>query len=319
VTAGHAPRRAAAGGAGVGPERLRGDLILVLVALLWGTAFVVQRVAAGHMGPFFYTGIRFLLGGAILLPFAGWPWRGMDARDRRGSLLVGLLLFGGATLQQAGLSTTTAGRAGFITGLYVVLVPLLLALGWRQRPPAGAWPAAILAVAGLYLLSGAGTGVAPGAALELAGALFWALHVIVVGRVVRRTGGLRLGAAQLLVAGALSLLLGLWLEGETGGLEAAWWTVAYTGVVSVGLGYTLQAVAQRWAPPTDAAVILSAEAVFAALAGRLFLDEFLDARQIAGCGLLLAAMLLPHLWPRPGGNNAERGRPATEKEIEDGQ
>lgn len=302
----------------MGHERLRGDLILVLVALLWGTAFVVQRVAAGHLGPFFYTGIRFLLGGAILLPLAGPPWRGMAARDRRASLLVGLLLFGGATLQQAGLATTTAGRAGFITGLYVVLVPLLLALGWRQRPPAAAWPAAILALAGLYLLSGAGTRLAPGDALELAGAGCWALHVIAVGRLVPRTGGLRLGAAQLLVAGALSLVLSLWLEGETGDLAAAWWTVAYTGVVSVGLGYTLQAVAQRWAPPTDAAVILSAEAVFAALAGRLFLGELLDARQAAGCGLLLAAMLLPHLWPRRGGNNAEHGRSAIEKENDDG-
>jgi len=303
----------------VSHERLRGDLILVLVALMWGTAFVVQRVAAGHMGPFFYTGIRFLLGGAILLPFAGWPWRGIDARDRRGSVVVGLLLFGGATLQQAGLSTTTAGRAGFITGLYVVLVPLLLALGWRQRPPAGAWPAAILAVVGLYLLSDLGSSVALGDALVLAGALFWALHVIAVGRLVCRTGGLRLGAAQLLVAGALSLILGLWLEGETGGLEAAWWTVVYTSVVSVGMGYTLQAVAQRWAPPTDAAVILSGEAVFAALAGWLFLDELLDARQVAGCGLLLAAMLLPHLWPRPAGDFAERRRSATEKEIENGR
>jgi drug/metabolite transporter (DMT)-like permease len=286
-------------------ERLRGDLILLFVALLWGTAFVVQRVAAAHMGPFFYTGMRFLLGGAILLPWAGWPWRGLDARDRRGSLLVGLLLFGGATLQQAGLATTTAGRAGFITGLYVVLVPLLLALGWRQRPPGAAWPAAALAVAGLYLLSGT-DGLAPpelgsaslaaGDGLELAGAFFWALHVIAVGRLVPRTGGLRLGAAQLLVAGTLSTLRGLWLEGDPGGLVAAWWTVAYTSIVSVGMGYTLQAVGQRWAPPTDAAVILSSEAVFAAAAGWLFLDELLTARQLAGCGLLLAALLLPHLW-----------------------
>lgn len=289
----------------IGGERLRADLTLLAVAVVWGSSFVAQRVAAAYLGPFFYTGTRFVLGALTLLPLVGHRLRALTRLELRGGALAGLLLFGAANLQQAGLRFTTAGKAGFITGLYVVLVPLFLALVWRQWPRWFAWGASLLAAAGLFLLSGVGRlTLAPGDGLELAGAMLWALHVILIGRLASRVDVLRLALVQYLVCGLLSTVLGLGMEAHTlGGLAAAWWAVVYNGVLSVGLGFTLQVVGQRRAPATDAAVIMSLEAVFAALFGWLLLGETLTARQSLGCGLMLAGILLAQVrvldsvWP----------------------
>jgi drug/metabolite transporter (DMT)-like permease len=280
-------------------ERLTADLSLLLVAAIWGTAFVALRVAVNHLGPFLNNGLRFSLAALTLLPFA---WRGSRARPRltprqwRGALLAGLVLFAASGIQQLGLRYTTAGKAGFITGLYVLLVPPLLAIGWRQRIRGTMWAGSALAAAGLYLLSGAGgesVALNAGDALVLASALFWALHVIVIGQAAPIMPVLALAVIQYAVCGALSAGVGLALEGHTlGGLANAWWAVLYTGVISVAIGYTLQVAGQRHAPAADAAVLLSLEAVFAALFGWLFLGELLAPIQLAGCGLMLAAMLL---------------------------
>jgi len=274
--------------------RLRADLILLAVAVVWGSSFVAQRVAAAHLGPLLYNGTRFLLGALTLLPLVGHRLRALTRFEWWGGALVGLLLFGAANLQQAGLRFTTAGKAGFITGLYVVLVPLLLALAWRQWPRWSAWVASLLAAAGLFLLSGVGQLVlAPGDGWELAGAVLWALHLILIGRLAPRVDVLRLALVQYLVCGLLSMVLGMGLEAHTlEGLAVVWWAVVYTGVLSVGLGFTLQVVGQRRAPATDAAIILSLEAVFAALFGWLLLGETLAAGQLLGCGLMLAGMVL---------------------------
>jgi drug/metabolite transporter (DMT)-like permease len=199
-----------------------------------------------------------------------------------------------SVLQQAGLRYTTAGKAGFITSLYVVLVPLLLALIWRQRAHWAAWLASLVAAVGLFLLSMHGEWtLAVGDALELAGAVLWALHVILIGRLARRVDTLRLSMVQCLVCGALTTGLGLALEHNTlRGLSVAWWAVVYGGVISVGLGYTLQVLGQKVAPATDAAGILSTESVFAALFGWFFLREILSAQQVVGCVLMFAGMLL---------------------------
>ena len=275
-------------------ERLRADLTLLSVAVVWGSAFVVQRVAAAHLGPLFFNGIRFLLGALTLCTVVRGRWRTMTRLEWRGGTLAGLLLFGAATLQQMGLQFTTAGKAGFITGLYVVLVPLFLAFGGWQRPHWSAGVASLLAAAGLFLLSAGGQlTLAPGDGLELVGAVLWALHVLLIGRLAGQVNTLRLALVQYLVCGALSTSLGLAIEFHTlAGLAVAWWAVAYGGIFSVGLGYTLQVIGQRATPATDAAIILSMEAVFAALFGWLFLDETLTTRQLAGCGLMLAGMLL---------------------------
>ena len=283
--------------------RLKADLTLLLVAVVWGSAFVAQRVAALSMGVSLFNGLRFLLGALVLLPLA-LRSQGAGASTRRylpGMALAGLLLFGGTSLQQLGLRYTTAGNAGFITGLYVVLVPLILALGWRQSPRRLVWMAAALSAAGLFLLSTGGRfSLAIGDALELAGAFLWAFHVLCIGWLVQRADVLHLAVVQYAICGLLSLGLALALEsGSLAQVSGAWWTVVYTGILSIGLGYTLQGVGQKVAPPADAAILLSLEAVFAALAGWVFLDERLSAVQLIGCALMLGGMLLaqaPHIF-----------------------
>jgi drug/metabolite transporter (DMT)-like permease len=279
-------------------RRLQADLLLFLVAVIWGSAFVAQRVAAAYVGPFVYNGARFLVGGLALVFVVGRRWRELERREVIGGGLAGLVLFAAAALQQAGLSFTTAGKAGFITGLYVVLVPLFLAMGWRAWSHWSVWVASVLAVVGLFLLS-EGTrllALAPGDGLVLAGATMWASHVILIGRVANRVDALRLAGIQYLTCSLLSTVVGLVIEPHTvPGLAAAWWAVLYTGLLSIGLGYTLQVVAQRWTPASDAAVILSGESVFAAFWGWLLLGETLTVRQLIGCGLLFAAMLLAQI------------------------
>ena len=279
---------------GPGGERLRADLMLLTVALIWGVGFVVNRLAALQVDALLYNGVRFMLGTLTLAPFVWRRWRGLSRLELWGGALAGVVLFAGSAFQQMGLRFTTAGKAAFITGLYVVLVPLLLALVWRQRPHWTAWAASALAATGLFLLSAVERmALSPGDSLELAGALMWAFHVIIIGRLARRVDALRLALAQYAVCGLLSILAGLALEERTwGGLAAAWWAVVFTGVLSVGLAYTLQVMGQRHAPPTDAAVILSAETVFAAFSGWLVLGETLSARQWVGCGLMLGGMIL---------------------------
>jgi drug/metabolite transporter (DMT)-like permease len=236
-----------------------------------------------------------------LLPLV---WRRLPSTTRIevwGGGLAGLVLFAASAFQQMSLQFTTAGKAGFITGLYVVLVPLILALGWQQCPHWSAWMASALAAVGLFLLSVVEPmTLAPGDGLELAGAAKFALHVIVIGKLANRGDVLRLAWAQYFVCGVLSLIAGLVLEAHTlSGFAVAWWAVVYTGVLSIGLAYTLQIVGQRHAPPADAAIILSSEAVFAALSGGLLLNETLTAQQLLGCGLMLAGMLLAQAHRMP--------------------
>lgn len=294
--------------ADVAPERggrLWSDLALLGTAIIWGSTFSAQRVAAAHLGPFLYNGIRFLLGALSLLPFVLVRRAKPTRIEWRGGIIAGSILTVASVLQQAGLAYTTAGKAAFITGLYVVLVPLFIALLWRQWPRRLAWVASFVAVAGLYLLSATGSfALAPGDGLELAGAGLWALHVIVIDRLAGRVNALRMALIQYVACGVACTVLGLSLEMHTlPGLSVAWWAVLYGGVVSVGIGYTLQLIGQEGAPATDAALVLSLEGVFAALFGWWFLGELLTSRQLLGCGLMLAGMLLVQISPRKNPHN----------------
>jgi drug/metabolite transporter (DMT)-like permease len=288
-------------------QRLRADLTLLFVASIWGSAFVAQRLAAAEVGVFLFNGLRFILAALILLPLALRQkqstrlWKG---RDFWLVGLLGLLLACGAAFQQWGLRYTTAGNAGFVTGLYVVIIPFVLALGWRQAPRAAIWLASALAAAGLFLLSTGGSlKMNPGDVLELAGAFVWAFHVILLSRLVQRLEILSLSIVQYMVCGLLSLLLSFWVEsGPWVGSLNGWLAVFYTGLFSVGLGYTLQAVGQRYAPPADAAILLSMESVFAALFGWWILGEALTGVQLLGCAMMFAGILLAQLHPRPAYN-----------------
>jgi drug/metabolite transporter (DMT)-like permease len=295
-------------------DRIRADLTLVIVAIIWGTAFVAQRKGNELVGPFTFNAVRFLVGGLVLLPLLALQRARARTTDSpqptqpdvgnawRGGALLGLILFGGASLQQLGLVTTTAGKGGFITGLYVVIVPLLLALFWRTRVALSSWIGATLAVVGLLLLSinlGETLQLNPGDGWVLLGAFVWALHVIVMGRVAPGRDPVRLAIAQYIVCALLCTVSAAVLEwGTWGNVWAAAPSILYAGIMSTGLAYTLQIVGQRHAPPADAAIIMSMEAVFAALAGWLMLSEQMTTPQLLGCALMFAGMLLaqlPHL------------------------
>ena len=271
--------------------RLKADLTLLLVTILWGSAFVFQRIVGEQGGVYFFNGMRFLLGALILFPFLRkkdtvskeqWIWMG----------IAGSILFVAAALQQTGIQYTTAGNAGFITIMSVAIVPFVLLIGWGERPRPLAVVSVVMAGVGAFLLSTGGSfKFQKGDALELAGALFWALHLVVLGKFAARYTSIQFAAGQFLVAGLLNLATGLFLEQPQLNKDVIG-AVLYTAVFSVGIGYTLQVWAQRFTPPTDAALILSLEAVFAALTGWLFLSEMLITTQIVGCGLILGSVLL---------------------------
>jgi drug/metabolite transporter (DMT)-like permease len=288
---------------------LRADGLCLVTALIWGLAFVAQRMGMDHVGPMAFNGIRFALGAAALAPLAMRSLRypppapflsgGKDGFPWLGGMIAGGVLFAGATLQQVGLKYTTAGKAGFITGLYVVLVPLL-GLFLRQRPAGGDVVGAVAAAVGLYFLSVTEDfTLAPGDGLELVGAVFWACHVLVIGWLSPRTRALPLAMAQYVVCSVLSLACALAFEDLTWtGVRGAAWPILYGGLLSVGLAYTLQVVAQRDAKPTHAAILLSFETVFAAIGGAVLLDESLGSRGLFGCALMFGGMLASQLWPR---------------------
>jgi drug/metabolite transporter (DMT)-like permease len=287
---------------------VRADALLLLTATIWGFAFVAQRVGMAYVGPFTFNGVRFALGSLSLVPLLFiLDRRPTKARDLlppagkpsllAGGTLAGLFLFAGASLQQVGLVYTTAGNAGFITGLYVVIVPLM-GLVLRQQTHRGTWLGAVLAAAGLYFLSITDQfRIAWGDLLELMGAFFWAAHVLIIGWLSPRMDALKLAITQFAACSLLSLLTAVLIETITlEGLRQAAVPILYGGLGSVGIAYTLQVVAQKDAPPAHAAIFLSLEAVFAALGGWLLLNEVLTPRAILGCGLMLAGMLLSQLW-----------------------
>ncbi|MEA3363492.1 MAG: DMT family transporter [Thermodesulfobacteriota bacterium] len=287
---------------------IKADILLLLTATIWGFAFVAQRVGMDYVGPFTFNAVRFALGSLSLLPLILFLQKRQPNTKQQhfsadtnksvlfGGILAGGALFAGASLQQAGLVYTTAGKAGFITGLYVVIVPLL-GLFWRQRPRIGTWLGAILAAIGLYFLSvNEEFTISPGDLLVLIGAFFWAGHVLLIGWLAPRTDSLKLAAAQFAVCSLLSFLTALAIETMT---FASIWQAAvpilYGGIGSVGIAYTLQVIAQRDAHPAHSAIILSLEGLFAAIGGWLLLGEVLSLRGLFGCAMMLAGMLFSEL------------------------
>ena len=272
--------------------RIKADLTLLFVSIIWGSAFAAQRIAANAGSVYFFNGFRFILAALVLIPFI------KNLTFLEGQLLwmfiSGGILFLGSALQQAGMLTTTAGNAGFITTLYVVIVPLLVFAGWREKPNWLSIIAVGLAAYGAYLLSTAGRYIVrTGDWLELAGAFFWALHVILLGKIAPKYNFLVFAAGQYIVAGLLNTSMGFWWR-ETANLYSLELiaSILYTALFSVSIGYTLQVWAQRHTPPMDAALILSLEAVFAGITGWLILQETLEPIQVAGCGLILIAVIL---------------------------
>jgi len=284
---------------------VKSDGLLLVTAAIWGFAFVAQRVGMDHVGPFTYNGVRFVLGALTLAPLLLIRTKDSDAVSVPitrlgffcGGGALGVVLFVAASLQQVALLYTTAGKAGFITGLYVVVVPSL-GLFWGQRPSGGTWAGAGLAAAGLYLLSVTESfRMEYGDGLVLGSALFWSVQVLLVAWLSPRTRPVGLAFYQFSVCAVLSLMTAVLFEPfEWAGLVAAAGPILYGGVLSVGVAYTLQVVAQRDAHPAHASILMSLEAVFAAFGGWLLLGEMLSLRGLGGCGMMLAGMLLSQLW-----------------------
>lgn len=274
--------------------------ILTLVAAIWGFAFVAQSKGMVHLGPHSFNAARFLLAALSLIPL--WLVLGkhklLPGKDLFiGGLVAGSVLFGGFSFQQMGLLYTSAGNAGFITGMYIVIVPLAgLLLGHANNVKI--WGGVILAVAGLYALSVSNSfSINKGDALVLVGAFFWAAHVLILGWLSRKVDAISLSILQFIVATIIASVVMLLYEQPTlAQFDAALWPLVYAGVASSGIAFTLQIIAQRQVEAGITALILSTEAIFAVIGGWLFLHEQLTTHQLTGCGLMLAGMLVSQ-WP----------------------
>jgi drug/metabolite transporter (DMT)-like permease len=276
--------------------RLKADLTLFAVAIIWGTAFISQGIAAQYHLAYLFNGVSFILAVVILLPFIPrgkkiptnqWMWM----------LIAGSILFIASALQQVGIFYTKVANAGFLTSLYTVFTPFLLWFGFREKPHWLDLLAVTAASLGAYLLSTAGSfQIQPGDGLELTGAIFWGLHFVVLGKFASRFEPVSFAAGQFLVGGFFNLMMGLAFEnlGQLTPLPVLG-AILYRAVFSIGIGYTLQVWGQRHTPPTDAALILGLEAVFAALAAWLILKQTLLPIQILGCVIILSAVMISQL------------------------
>lgn len=300
---------------------LRGSALLAATALVWGFGFVAQSAGLAYLGPLTFNGARSLIAALALVPATVLAdcltgrrpslWGTRDTAQRRqllaGGLACGLVLAVAATLQNAGMRTTSVGKSGFLTALYILLVPLL-GIPFGQRPPRRLWLAVALATGGMYLLCVKGDfSIAPGDLLLILSALTYAVHIRVIDHFTRRTDGVRLSCLQFLVCGLVCTLAAPFFERTAGGaLLGALVPLLYSGVISAGLGYTLQILGQRDTDPTVASLVLSLEAVFAALGGWLLLGQTLSRRESLGCVLVFAAILLAQL---PAKKAAPAGTP----------
>lgn len=299
-------------------RRLHANLLLLTAALIWGVTFSIQQMAMRHIGPITFTGLRFLMGAAVVLPFAliearakrrtGWR---LEAAALPWLVLTGSVLFSGALLQQIGIGGTSVANAGFLTALYVPLTPILGFLVLRHVPHPAIWPAAAACVAGAYLMSGGALDtLRPGDAWVLAGSVFWACHILLIGAMTARLGApFVISCVQFTVCGVLGTVWGLSSEPFHWGMAVdAWPMLAFSGLMSVGVGFTLQVVGQRHTPAADASIILSGETVFAAIAGAILLGERLSLLEIQGSALILGGVLAVELLPLTLGR-LKRARP----------
>ncbi|MGE5517049.1 MAG: DMT family transporter [Bacteroidota bacterium] len=285
-------------------SRAQANLVLLLAAVIWGASFSVQKMGAAHLGALTFTAARLVLGAIVVAPVAWLECRrrgGIPRRHWLGLVATGLALCGGAVMQQMGIHGTSVTNAGFLTGLYVPLVPFIGLLVQGIRPHPVVWPAAILSLIGTWMLSGGGAvDLALGDVWVIGGAVFWACHVILVGRMAMATGmPTTVALVQFSLAGVVSGVLAGALEPVSVAiLQAAWFEIAFVGILSVGVAFTLQSVAQRYTHAADAAVILSAETVFAAIGAMLVLGERPTLLSLSGCTAILAAMLAVQLGPQ---------------------
>jgi drug/metabolite transporter (DMT)-like permease len=283
-------------------------LLLLICTMFWGFAFVAQKSAMDSMGALTFAASRYLLGGLLVLPFALIEYRRKAAtaaapltrRDWALLAVLSVVFFLGSWLQQVGIAFTTVTNSGFLTSLYVLFVPLIAFVLVRSRPHPIIWIGAPLALIGIYYLNGGRLdGLNFGDTLVIGSSVLWGLHVFLLGSMAARIGmPVFISAVYFLAAGGMALGFAFVLETPTlGGLSAGWVEIAYAGVFSTAIAFTLQAIGQQHVPPANAAIILSAESLFAALGGAVIIGERLPLMGYAGAGLIFAAILLVEAVP----------------------
>ena len=286
---------------------LQGEWLLLLTAVIWGSGFIAQRQGMLYFKPFTFIAIRFLIGGCIVLSFIllrknrAVPEAANATKSDPKNLLLGILacglaLCGGTSLQQIGLITTNAGKAGFITALYMVFVPILsVFLGRKIR--LRVWAAVLLAALGLYFLSiRSGFSIEKGDLTVLVGSVVWACHILLIDHFSTRVDGLKLACGQFFVTSFIAGIIAIFFEGlKAPAFSLPWWTVLYAGIMVVGVAFTLQVMGQKTVKPAVGALIMSLEAVFALIFGVVLLGEHPTPRELLGCALVAAAVLLVQL------------------------
>lgn len=284
-------------------KKMQGNIMLLIAALIWGTAFVAQRSGMDHIGPLTFTCIRSLIGGIALLPvaliFEKKPEnKALNKKDLlKGSILCGLCLVFAVSFQQIGIQYTSAGKSGFITALYIVLVPVFSFLFFKKRPGIAVWVSVIIATAGLYLLCMNETlKLAVGDIWLLGCALMFTCHILVIDRFSPKCNGVFLSSLQFLIVGVLSgVAMFIFEKPDLIAILNCLGPILYTGVMSSGVAYTLQILAQKHTDPTVSVLIMSFESVFAVIGGWLILNESLSGKELIGCVLMFAAVILSQL------------------------
>lgn len=287
-------------------KQLKNSGLLALTALIWGVAFVAQSVGMDYMGPFTFNAVRFMLGGVVLVPCM-FLIRRINREDHLirpdqlkagiiGGGLCGLGLFAGSILQQFGIMHTTVGKAGFITSLYILIVPLM-GLFLHKKAPVKIWVSVAVAMAGMYMLCVTeGLRIGRGDFYVFLGAIAFSIHILIIDYVSPKASGVFLSCIQFFTAGAISGILMLIFETpRISDITAAWIPVLYAGIMSCGVAYTLQVVAQKYVNPVVACLILSLESVFSLLAGWVLLKQVLSARELFGCVLVFSAIVLAQI------------------------
>lgn len=295
-------------------KKMQSNLLLLITAFIWGSAFVAQKSGMDYIEPFTFNGIRTLIGGLVLIPVVLFMGRGSskeaDAKEISaeekakqnktliiGGICCGVALFVASSFQQFGVTYTTAGKAGFITTLYVVFVPILSVL-LRKRVRPIMWLCVVLGAIGLYLLcmTDKSFSLAYGDTLVLICAVCFAIHIMTVDYFISKADGVKLSCVQFLTAGVLGIICMLLFESpDMGAILDCWVPILYAGVLSCGIGYTFQVVAQKHAEPTVASLIMSLESAFAVLCGAILLGEAMSVRELSGCAVIFAAVIISQL------------------------
>ncbi len=288
-------------------NRWTANLLLLLAGAVWGMGFVAQRTGMDHIGPFSFIAIRFTIAAVVVWPFVWWESSKNSEKlaNKAVSLfqfsIIGVVFFCGMAAQQVGLMTTSVSNSGFLTGLYVIFTPLVAVAFYRDWPNRIVWPASLVALVGIYLLSGGDLGaLVVGDFLTILSAFFWAVQTVLIGRYVLESGRPFLLAATQFTVLALCAWIAVLILNETVTLQAAWgarWELFYTGVFAGGFAFTLQVIGQRYTTASQAVIFLASEAPFAAIFGAIVLQERIGLIGLAGCVCILLAMLLVELVP----------------------